>query len=135
MQIRCFLALLTALATQSAAAQTVIYTTEKWPVISPEPGTVVQMLEDIQKREQTLFPNLSASPKQAERQALLRMQQTDWQEQETQLTRAYQALMDAWSLGITKVPAVVFEDKYVVYGTTDIRLARQKLEAWRERQP
>ncbi|MFP1824522.1 TIGR03757 family integrating conjugative element protein [Lonsdalea quercina] len=99
------------------------------------PDIVVQVLEDTRQWEQTLFANLSASPKQAERQVLLRMQQTDWQEQEAQLTRAYQVLMDAWSMGIAKVPAVVFEDKYVVYGTTDIGLARQKLEAWRERQP
>ncbi|WP_191091696.1 TIGR03757 family integrating conjugative element protein [Affinibrenneria salicis] len=104
-------------------------------MISPQPDTVVQILEDVQNREQTLFPNLYTSPEQAERQALLRMQQPDWQEKEARLTRAYQALMDAWSLGISKVPAVVFEDKYVVYGTTDIGLARQKLEAWRERQP
>ncbi|KAA8994693.1 MULTISPECIES: TIGR03757 family integrating conjugative element protein [Pectobacteriaceae] len=135
MPFRCFLTLLITLATQSTAAQAIIYTTGKWPVISPQPDTVVQILEDVQNREQTLFPNLYTSPEQAERQALLRMQQPDWQEKEARLTRAYQALMDAWSLGISKVPAVVFEDKYVVYGTTDIGLARQKLEAWRERQP
>ncbi|HAV1239768.1 TPA: DUF1525 domain-containing protein [Salmonella enterica] len=37
-------------------------------------------------------------------------------------------------MGIQKFPAVVFDDHYVVYGTTDVELAQQKRDAWREAQ-
>lgn len=117
------------------SAQTVIYTTARYPVENPEPGVVIQILEDIHSLEQSLFPTLSQHPEQAELQARERMQQTDWREQETRLTRAYQSLLDAYTLGVEKVPAVVLDEKYVVYGTTNIRVAEEKRDTWLEMQP
>ncbi|HAT1684975.1 TPA: TIGR03757 family integrating conjugative element protein [Klebsiella oxytoca] len=115
-------------------AQTVIYTTARYPVKDLPPGVVVQTLEGVSELEQAAFPALSPDPQQAGRQARRRMQQPDWKTQEANLTRAYQVLLDAYTLGIEKVPAVVFDDRYVVYGTTDATLAQQKLDAWRESQ-
>ncbi|WP_079969499.1 TIGR03757 family integrating conjugative element protein [Salmonella enterica] len=134
-QIPLFFALATAFLSSGGLAQTVIYTTPAWPVADPQPGVLVQILENVHQLEQSLFPQLSDNPAQAEQQARARMQQHDWREREARLTRAYQALLDARTVGIEKVPAVVFDDKYVVYGTTDAALARQKLDAWRESQP
>lgn len=122
-------------AAPAALAQTVIYTTAQHPVSPPEPDVLVQVLEDINRLEQSLFPVLSDNPVQAEQQIRLQMQQPDWREHEARLTRAYQTLLDAQAIGITKTPAIVFDDKFVVYGTTDIRLAQKRLEAWREQQP
>jgi integrating conjugative element protein (TIGR03757 family) len=116
-------------------AQTVVYTTSRWPVDHPDHGVEVQLLENVDTLSQSLFPSLSDSPTKAEEQARLRMQQPDWHTQEARLTRAYQALLDARTIGISKVPAVVFDDQIVVYGTTDVALARQKLAEWRERHP
>ncbi|USB67181.1 TIGR03757 family integrating conjugative element protein [Klebsiella pneumoniae] len=127
--------LITILAVPAAMSRTVIYTTAKYPVTAPQPGEQVQLLEDIRVLEQMLFPALSGTPAQAERDAKQRMQHRDWQVQEARLTRAYQVLLDAYMTGIQKLPAVVFDDKYVVYGTTDVTQARQKLEVWREQQP
>lgn len=121
-----------ALIASGSSAQTVVYTTSEYPVAEIQPDIPVQLLENIQELEQALFPTLSDNPKQAEAQARLRMQQPDWREQEARLTRAYQALMDAQTVGITHIPAVVFDGQYVVYGTTDVELATQKLDAWRE---
>lgn len=129
-----FLLFLFSVFSGASAAQTVIYTTARYPMVHPQPGVVVQTLEDVNEREQALFPALSPNPQQAEQQARLRMQQPDWKAQEARLTRAYQALMDAYTLGIKKIPAVVFDDRYVVYGTTDVALAQQTLDAWREGQ-
>lgn len=39
----------------------------------------------------------------------------------------------AWSLGLEKYPAVVFDDKWVVYGTTDVTVATRQLNAWKEK--
>ncbi|HCR1139909.1 TPA: TIGR03757 family integrating conjugative element protein [Klebsiella aerogenes] len=116
-------------------AQTVIYTTARWPVVQPDPGVEVQRLENVDTLSQSVFPSLSANPAKAQAQARLRMQQPDWHTQEARLTRAYQALLDARTVGISKVPAVVFDGQFVVYGTTDVALARQKLAEWRERHP
>lgn len=119
----------------SIPAQTVIYTTARYPVENPEPGVVIQVLEDIHSLEQSLFPALSQHPEQAEQRAREWMKQPDWREQEARLTRAYQSLLDAYALGIEKVPAVVLDERYVVYGTTDIRVAEKKRDTWLEMQP
>lgn len=121
--------------TSSVLAQTVVYTTPDHPVQEPEPGVVVQVLEDVAQLEQSLFPSLSDDPRQAEQQARLRMQQPDWKAQETRLTRAYQAQMDARAAGVTRLPAVVFDNQSVVYGTTDVVLARKIRDAGQEAKP
>ncbi|EJN2862225.1 TIGR03757 family integrating conjugative element protein [Salmonella enterica subsp. enterica serovar Yaba] len=130
-----FFLLSTVLVTSGALAQTVIYTAPEPPVTDPQPGVLVQILENVHSLEQSLFPVLSDNPVIAEQQARQRMQQPDWQAQEAHLSRAYQALLDARMLNIAKIPAVVFDDKFVVYGTADVALAQQKLQAWREQQP
>lgn len=48
---------------------------------------------------------------------------------------AYQGVADAWSLGITKVPAVVVDRRYVVYGKTDVARAVARIELHRRAQP
>ena len=121
--------------TLSAQAQTVIYTTPDYPVKEPEPGVVVQVLEDVAQLERSLFPPLSDNPLQAEQQARQRMQLPDWKAQEARLTRAYQAQMDARAAGVTRVPAVVFDDQSVVYGTTDVALARRMRDAGQGAKP
>lgn len=130
-----FFMLSAALVASGTLAQTVIYTTPELPVADPQSGVLVQILVNVQELEHSLFPALAEKPAMAEKQARQRMQQPDWQIQEARLNRAYQALLDARMMNITKVPAVVFDDKFVVYGTTDVTLARQKLETWREQQP
>lgn len=118
-----------------ALAQPTIYTTSRYPVADVEPGVQVFVLDEAQQLEQALFPALAGNEQQAEQQARQRMQQPDWKTTEARLTGAYQALVTAWSLGVEKVPAVVIDGRYVVYGTTDTRQAQQKLDEWREQQP
>ena len=119
----------------AALAQTIIYTTSQHPVKNPEPGVLVYRLDEAAQLEQSLFPRLSDNPQQAEQQARRIMLQPGWKAKETRLSGAYQSLITAWSAGIAKTPAVVFDDHYVVYGTTDTALAQQLLEKWQERQP
>ncbi|MDD3673881.1 MAG: TIGR03757 family integrating conjugative element protein [Thauera propionica] len=51
------------------------------------------------------------------------------------IAAAYQGVADAWSLGITKVPAVVVDRRYVVYGETDVARAVARIEQHRREQP
>ncbi|EDT2963642.1 TIGR03757 family integrating conjugative element protein [Salmonella enterica subsp. enterica] len=138
MRLRYFGTLIFIFAVHAVSAHTLIYTTTDYPVTAAdtEPGVQVLVLDEAQRLEQALFPALTgtSNAQQAEQQAQQRMQQADWKEAEARLTAAYQSLLSAWSLGVEKVPAVVFDDRYVVYGTTDIRLAQQKWTQWQEQQ-
>ena len=50
---------------------------------------------------------------------------------ERRLREAYQGVTDAWSLGITRIPAVVVDGRYVVYGEADVERALARIEAYR----
>lgn len=51
---------------------------------------------------------------------------------QTRIGTAYQGVVDAWSLGIITIPAVVVDQRYVVYGEPDVAKAVALIEAhWR----
>ena len=47
----------------------------------------------------------------------------------------HQGVTDAWSLGITSIPAVVVDQRYVVYGEPDVARAVARIEQRRRTQP
>ena len=51
------------------------------------------------------------------------------------LQTAYQGVADAWGLGLAKVPAVVVDRRYVVYGEPDVARAVARIESHRRAQP
>ena len=51
------------------------------------------------------------------------------------IASAYQGVADAWSLGITSLPAVVVDQRYVVYGDSDVARAIARIEQHRKAQP
>ncbi|OMG92157.1 integrating conjugative element protein [Achromobacter xylosoxidans] len=51
------------------------------------------------------------------------------------IAAAYQGVTDAWSLGITSIPAVVVDQRYVVYGEPDVARAVARIEQHRKAQP
>ncbi|WP_336844130.1 TIGR03757 family integrating conjugative element protein [Providencia rettgeri] len=60
------------------------------------------------------------------------LQSPQWQTQEAKLQQAYQGVIRAWQLGVERIPAVVVDDKWVVYGITDIDRARSEVELYRQ---
>lgn len=54
---------------------------------------------------------------------------------QARLGGAYQDVVDAWSLGITTIPAVVVDQRYVVYGEPDVAKAVALIEAHQRTQP
>ncbi|EPA95361.1 TIGR03757 family integrating conjugative element protein [Pseudomonas mandelii] len=54
---------------------------------------------------------------------------------QTRIGTAYQGVVDAWSLGIVTIPAVVVDQRYVVYGEPDVAKAVALIEAHRRTQP
>ena len=83
---------------------------------------------------QLFGPAFRRSGLQAERDALAVLSSASFRQAEQQLKDAYSGATRAWSLGLEKYPAIVFDDQFVVYGTTDVALAEQRLKAWQEGQ-
>ncbi|WP_445080287.1 TIGR03757 family integrating conjugative element protein [Dickeya dadantii] len=50
------------------------------------------------------------------------------------INEAYQNVVDAWSLGITTLPAVIVDQRYVVYGEPDVAKAAARIDAYRRTQ-
>ncbi len=61
------------------------------------------------------------------------MQSSSWLTMQQQLMQAYQGVLKAYSLKLTKYPAVVSDDHHVVYGTADVAVAEQLLAEFRRR--
>lgn len=133
MMIRPFCCLAALFVSASTLAGTVVYTDSAHPVPDGQDAPVVYL--DAPERVQTqIFGPLSSSPDQAERDARAVLSSASFRQAERQLADAYSGVTRAWSLGLEKYPAVVFDDQFVVYGTTDVSLAMQRLSAWREGQ-
>lgn len=118
----------------SAQAATVVYTDNQH---SPsELGSEYQViyLDAPATIQHGVFGILSADAHHAEQQAKAVLQSPDWRQKEQQITQAYQGVIQAYGIGLKKYPAVVFDDRYVVYGTADVALAEVKLSEHKGRQ-
>ncbi|MBS9330208.1 TIGR03757 family integrating conjugative element protein [Escherichia coli] len=120
-----FLITLLTVAAQAPAA-TVVYTDSHHPPLNATSIEVVY-LDTPDTVQSQLFGELPADPVQAERVAKAIIQSPDWQQKQQQITQAYQGVLQAYSLKLVKYPAVVFDDRYVVYGTADVAVAEARL--------
>ena len=106
-----------------ACADVVLYTDRHHPPLDNDPQVTVVWLDAPDTAQQQIFGNLALEPDKAERQAKALPQSPNWARQQAHLVDAWRGVLKAWQLGIRKVPAVVFDDRDVVYGTTDIQRA------------
>ncbi len=118
------LSLLALMLSAPSIASTVVYTDRHHPPANVQAGTRVVYLDETAQRVKRLFGPLSARPAQAERQAQAVIHSAQWAQQQAAMARACQGLLRAWQLGLKKYPAVVFDDREVVYGTADVAVAR-----------
>ncbi|ERK11950.1 hypothetical protein L580_4221 [Serratia fonticola AU-P3(3)] len=111
----------------SVQAATVVYTDSQHPPAGLGSGHHVVYLDAPETVQREVFGALSADPRKAEQLAHAVLQSPDWQQKEQQIVQAYQGVIQAYGIGLNKYPAVVFDDRYVVYGTADVALAEAKL--------
>ncbi|EBW7863474.1 TIGR03757 family integrating conjugative element protein [Salmonella enterica subsp. enterica serovar Newport] len=107
----------------SARAGLVVYTDHAHPPSGVTGDNRVVWLDASEQLQQSLFGNLPADPKEAERRAQAVIHSAGWQQKQAELAQDYKGLLKAWSLGLQKYPAVVSDDQYVVYGTADVVVA------------
>ncbi|WP_425330422.1 TIGR03757 family integrating conjugative element protein [Xenorhabdus cabanillasii] len=100
-----------------------MYTDRQYPPVNLTPDSHVVWLDAAEQHQKKTFPQLSADPQQATLQAQAVLQSPQWRQQEQLLINAYRDVVEAWQRGVRQYPAVVFDDRDVVYGTADVAKA------------
>ena len=115
------------------AADVVVVTDSRHPVKTMGGERLIE-LDEAPRIEAELSAQLPADPDKAATVVKRRLNQggTDLQRR---IATAYQGVADAWSLGITSIPAVVVDQRYVVYGEPDVARAIARIEQHRRTQP
>lgn len=106
-----------------AMAGTVVFTDAQHPPLNLTAETEVVWLDGPDRLQQDIFGDLSSDPQQAALQAQQVIHSPDWPRKQAQIASVYRQVVHAWEIGLHKYPAVVFDDRDVVYGTADVAQA------------
>jgi len=125
----------TALAgTATRASGVLVFTDRQHPFRASSPVRVIELDAPERLLKSELVAHLSTDPEQAAAVAKQRLGHGGAALQK-RLVTAYQGVVEAWGLGITKIPAVVVDRQYVVYGVPDVDRALELIEQYRSAQP
>jgi len=130
------LALLLGIACSGAAsAQEVWVITDSQHALQGKykPARLIE-LDAARRIQAELSANLPADPQQAASIVRQRLKDGGTRLQQ-QMQTAYQGVADAWSMGVTTLPAVVVDRRYVIYGETDIDRAMSRIAQYRKEHP
>lgn len=116
----------------SNAADIWVVTDSQHPVKAP-PGARLTELDAARRIEARLAQKLPSNPEQATAIATQRLNALT-PELKQMLATAYQGTVDAWSVGVTKIPAVIVDGRYIVYGERDVERAVREIERYRSTQ-
>jgi integrating conjugative element protein (TIGR03757 family) len=122
-----------AFAAQAGAASIRVYT-DRTITLRNTQGAEVVFLDAPQRLEQALSAGLPTDARRAEAIAQERLRAGGLRLQRD-FARAWQGVIDARRLGIMRLPAVVADERYVVYGEPDVAKAAIRIAAFRSRQP
>jgi integrating conjugative element protein (TIGR03757 family) len=118
----------------SAWADDVIVVTDSHHPVQTSVGVRIIELDLPARVEAEIATDLPNDPDKAT--TLVRQRLRDGgDELQRRIGHAYQGVADAWGLGIAKIPAVVVDRRYVVYGEPDVPRAVARIDAYRSTQP
>ena len=115
------------------AADVVVVTDSRHPVKTMGGERLIE-LDEAPRIEAALSAELPADPEQAATIVKRRLSDGGVGLQR-RIASAYQGVTDAWSLGVTSIPAVVVDQRYVVYGEPDVARAVSRVAQHRKEQP
>jgi integrating conjugative element protein (TIGR03757 family) len=119
----------------TAAAQNVLVVTDtQHPVQVADKSVRVIELDAARRIQAELTTGLPADPQKATLMVRQRITEGGKTLQQ-RMQRVYQGVTDAWSLGITTIPAVVVDRRYVLYGETDLDRALARIAQYRKEHP
>ncbi|HAG74319.1 MAG TPA: TIGR03757 family integrating conjugative element protein [Thauera sp.] len=117
----------------AAAADVLVVTDSRHPVQAPAGVRVIE-LDQAARIEIELAAHLPSDPRQAA--ALVRQRlHAGGEALQRRIGHAYQGVAEAWGLGIVRIPAVVVDRRYVVYGERDVPRAIARIDTYRSTQP
>ncbi|MGP0147978.1 TIGR03757 family integrating conjugative element protein [Pseudomonas oryzihabitans] len=112
-----------------AAADVLAISNAAYPLTNSASARVI-LLDAAELLEQQLSEGLPVDPRQAAAIMQQRMRSAS-QQLGRDLAKAHQDVADVWSLGVMKLPAVVVDRRYVVYGQPDVAAAVASIERYR----
>ncbi|CEH90945.1 TIGR03757 family integrating conjugative element protein [Xanthomonas citri pv. durantae] len=115
------------------ATDVLVVTDSRHPVKTMGGERLIE-LDEAPRIEAELSANLPTDPDQATALGKRRLS-TGGADLQRRIASAYQGVADAWSLGITSIPAIVVDQRYVVYGEPDVARAIARIEQHRREQP
>ncbi|WP_017905066.1 TIGR03757 family integrating conjugative element protein [Pseudomonas asplenii] len=107
-------------------AETWVVSDTAHPVEVPAGIRLIQ-LDRLDQLEVSLFENLPKDPAQAQ-EAFAQIMTA---ESATAISQAHQDILDAWALRVDKIPAVIVDQQYVVYGDPDLERALATIDQYR----
>ena len=113
----------------TATADVLVVTDQSHPV-NADPDVRVIELDAPVRMEEELAADLPSDAKQATAIVWQRLK-IGGEALNHRLALAYQGVLDAWRLGIVKLPAVVVDRQYVVYGEPDVKRAVARINEYR----
>lgn len=111
----------------TAHAETWVITDQAHPVSVPT-GVRIIRLDDQQRLEELLSQQLPNDQRQAEATIQSYLATPAGKRLQSDLVQAQQGITDAWSVGVEKIPAVVVDRRYVVYGEADVAKAIAQID-------
>nr|WP_264624065.1 TIGR03757 family integrating conjugative element protein [Candidatus Symbiopectobacterium sp. NZEC135] len=126
--------MLTALLSPLAQAADVLVVTDTRHPVQNLGNTRLIELDSLSRIEAELANHLPQDPARA---AVIMQQRlkAGGAALQQRIGAAYQRVVDAWSLGITTIPAVIVDQRYVVYGEPDVAKAVARINTYRRAQP
>ena len=115
------------------AADVLVVTDSRHPVKTMGGERLIE-LDEAHRIEAELSAQLPADSEQAT-VVVKRRLSSGGADLQRRIASAYQGVTDAWSLGITSIPAVVVDQRYVVYGEPDVARAVARVEQYRRTHP
>jgi len=110
------------------AQQILVFTDSRHPVFSaPQQARIIE-LDKVSHIETSLSDGLNKDRNPSAELARARLNRHTHH----QLADAYQGVVDAWTLGIEKIPAIVVDRQYVIYGEPDVGKAVSRIQTYRK---
>ncbi|MEQ9879523.1 TIGR03757 family integrating conjugative element protein [Pectobacterium aroidearum] len=125
--------LIALLASPAQATEVLAITDTRHPVQNLGNTRLIE-LDSPSRIEAELAANLPQDPARATIIVQQRLREGGTALQQ-RINEAYQDVVDAWSLGITTLPAVIVDQRYVVYGEPDVAKAVARINTYRRAQP
>ena len=114
----------------AVAAEVVAFTVSSMPLRATG-GTRVHVLDERDGHAEAFGAGLPGDPERALAEARRRLETPAGRAALARIAEAAAGNALAGRLGIEKLPAVVVDGRYVVYGERDVARAVERVEAWR----